>query len=52
MDLAAFPWVILVVGGTIVLGLVIAWGAWRTGRRTPAEKAIRDAGTREVYKRE
>ena len=52
MDLAAFPWIAVVVVGTLVLGLVIAYGAWRTGRRTPAEKAVRDAGTRDIYKRE
>lgn len=51
-DLLAFPWLVALVGGLVVLGLVIAYGMMRTNKSTARERALRDAGTREVYKEE
>jgi hypothetical protein len=43
------PWFLAVVGGTIVLGIAIAYGMIRVGRRTPREKRRTEEATREIY---
>lgn len=43
------PWFLAVVGGTIVLGIAIAYGMLRSGRRSPGEKRRTEAGTRDIY---
>jgi hypothetical protein len=52
MDLASAPWALWVALGTVILGLVIAYGMLRTARRTRAEKAVTEAGTRRIYQEE
>lgn len=43
-------WEILYPIGTLLLFLGIAWGFWRSKRRTPREKAIAEVATEEQYK--
>jgi hypothetical protein len=40
------------VAGVVALGLAIAYGTWRSSRRTRQEKVISDAATEERYKQE
>jgi hypothetical protein len=40
------------IAGVVVLGLAIAYGTWRSGRRTHQEEVISDAATEERYKQE
>ena len=46
------PWFFAVVGGFIILGLALAYGAYRTRHRSRLEKLQRDQGTREVYRKD
>jgi hypothetical protein len=46
------PWFLAVVGGTIVLGIVIAYGMLRSGGRTPREKRRTEEATRDIYHKE
>lgn len=43
------PWFLAVVGGTIILGIAIAYGMMRGGRRTPREERRTEQGTRDIY---
>lgn len=43
------PWFLTVVGGTIVLGIAIAYAMLRTSRRTPREKRRTEEATRDIY---
>lgn len=45
-------WLVLVGGGVIVLGLVMAYGMARNRTRSAAEKKLTDDGTRAVYRAE
>ena len=45
-------WLVVVGGGAIILGAVIAFGQARTSKLTNSEEAVRDAGTRRVYAEE
>ena len=40
------------VAGTVVLGLVIAYGIMRAGQRTRREKALTESTTKDLYRRE
>jgi hypothetical protein len=49
ITLLTAPWFFAVVGGFIVLGIFMAYGALRTAKRTRSEKLLRDAATRKIY---
>jgi len=51
MGNAAWPWLIAVLG-FIVLGIGIAIGMSWSSRRTPAERRLNAAGSRQVYREE
>jgi hypothetical protein len=51
MDSSAWPWLIAVLG-FIVLGIAIAYGLMRNRQRTPLERELSAAGSREVYHEE
>lgn len=46
MDIASIPWVVWVVVATIVLGLAIAWGQYRSSKVTPREEQRTEAAVR------
>lgn len=43
-------WEILYPIGAVALFLGIAWGVWRSKRRTPREKAVTEVATNELYR--
>ena len=43
------PWFLVVVGGTLVLGIAIAYGMMRGSRRPPREEQRTEAATRDIY---
>lgn len=45
-------WFLVVVGGTIVLGLAIAYGFLRNRTRTRAERMATERATHEMYEKE
>jgi hypothetical protein len=49
ITLLTTPWFLAVVGGTIVLGIAIAYGMIRVGRRSPSEQRRTEEATREIY---
>jgi hypothetical protein len=51
MDTSTWPWLVAVLG-FIVLGGGIAYGYSRSRRRTPLERELNAAGSREVYREE
>lgn len=51
-DLAAWPWTMVVVIGTITVGLAIAWGMYRTSKISRRETKRTEEATRELYDRE
>ena len=52
MDLAAMPWALWVVVATLILGLAIAWGAYRTSKVTPREAARTEAAVHAAHEAE
>ena len=46
------PWAIILVGGMIVLGAVIAYGVMQNSRRTRAERMASERATHQLYERE
>lgn len=52
MNLGAWPWTLIVLVATIILGAAIAWGQYRTRRRNLAEKARTEAATAVLYDEE
>lgn len=49
MEAFPFPWLFAVLGGAIILGLVIAYGAFKSSKATPAQKARAERGAEEAY---
>jgi hypothetical protein len=45
-------WFLVVVGGTLVLGVAIAYGFIRSRQRTRREKLAGEQGAHEVYEKE
>ena len=43
-------WEILYAIGALLLLFGIAWGFWRSKRRTPREKAVTEVATSELYR--
>jgi hypothetical protein len=46
------PWVYIVIGGVIILGIAIAYGIIRNNGRTYAERATSERATHQLYERE
>lgn len=42
-------WIIVIAGGALILGAVIAYGMMRNRAATPAEDAASERRTRELY---
>jgi hypothetical protein len=40
------------VTGVVLLGLIVAYGIYKTGQRTRSERARTDNATKELYRRE
>ena len=51
-DFGFGPWAFIVLGGMIVLGIAIAYGAMRTSHRTRAERMASERATHQLYERE
>ena len=49
-DLGAFPWTVVVLIGTAILGIALALSQFRAARVTPEEERVAEAGTRQVYR--
>ena len=52
MNLAAWPWTLILLVATIVLGVGIAWGQIRSNKVSDAENARTEAATRALHQRE
>jgi hypothetical protein len=52
MDLAALPWVTIVIAGTVILGAILAIAQFRSYRTTRREEAIAEEATRELHRKE
>jgi hypothetical protein len=50
MDLAALPWTYIVVACTVLVGLGIGWGMYRSSKTTPAEDRTSERGAQQIYK--
>ncbi len=48
-DIWASPWVLVVAGGVVILGLALAYGIWKGNQVTPSEEAASEDGTRRIY---
>ena len=51
-DFGSFGWLFVVLGGTVILGLVIFYGEMRNRTRTPTEKAVTEVATHRLYEKE
>jgi hypothetical protein len=51
-DLPTILYFLAIVGGTIILGFVIAYGLARTRHRSVAERNATEAGTHRLYEKE
>lgn len=49
MDPFPYPWLFAVLGGAIILGIVIAYGAFKSSKATPRQKAAGEQATRDLY---
>lgn len=47
-----WPWALVIIGGTIALGIAIAYGIMHNWSRTRADRALTDHATHELYERE
>lgn len=45
----ASPWILVVSGGAVLLGLVLAYGIWKGSKLTPSEEEASQEGTKRVY---
>jgi hypothetical protein len=52
MENMAYQWLVVLVGGIIILGLVIAYAMKRSARTTPREELRGEAGARTIYRAE
>lgn len=51
-ELGFSGWFLVIVGGTIVLGLAIAYGFLRSRRQTRAERMATERAAHEIYEKE
>ncbi|UYQ71420.1 hypothetical protein OF122_15400 [Pelagibacterium flavum] len=45
----SFPWLFAVLGGAVILGLVIAYGAIRSSKATPRQKDAAEHAAHDLY---
>lgn len=45
----SFPWLFAVLGGAVILGLVIAYGAFRSSKATPRQEQAAERGAHDLY---
>ena len=50
--LGSFGWVVVVLGGMVILGLGIFYAEMRNRTRTAAEKAVTEVATHRLYEKE
>ncbi len=48
-DLPTISWFLVIVLGTIVLGVAIGFGMWRSRQRTARERAMGEQATHDLY---
>jgi hypothetical protein len=51
-NLLAFPWLFAVAGGALILAIGMAYGMRRSRHLTASEQLRRDAGTRDIYRKD
>jgi hypothetical protein len=49
MEFSATPWLIAVVGGTIILGIAIAFAAIKSSQATRRQRQAGEQGARDLY---
>lgn len=49
MDPFPYPWLFAVLGGAVILGVVIAYGAFKSSKATPRQKDAAEHGARDIY---
>lgn len=49
MDPFPYPWLFAVVGGALILGIVLAYGAWKSSNATRRQKAAAERGAHDLY---
>jgi hypothetical protein len=49
MDITTFFWLLVVAGGPIAIGLVLAWAMLKRRRLTASEKAARNVAVDNLY---
>lgn len=52
MESGPSVWLILLTVGVVILGLAMAYGAYRSRQQSRSEKALTEAATRREYERE
>lgn len=52
MDPFPYPWLFAVLGGAIILGLVIAYGAIKSSQATRRQKEAAERGAHDLYESE
>ncbi|WP_158541512.1 hypothetical protein [Pelagibacterium lacus] len=49
MEVSPYAWLFAVLGGAIILGIVIAYGAIKSSQATRRQKDAAERGTRDMY---
>lgn len=49
MEPFPYPWLFAVLGGAVILGIVLAYGAWKSSQATKRQKAAAERGAHEMY---
>lgn len=49
MELSAMPWLFAVLGGAAILGLVMAYGAYKSSKASRRQRNAAECGAREIY---
>ncbi|SDG38753.1 hypothetical protein [Pelagibacterium luteolum] len=49
MDPFPYPWLFAVLGGAVILGIVLAYGAFKSSRATRRQQEAAERGAEEIY---
>ncbi len=49
MEFSSMPWLFAVLGGAVILGLIIAYGATKSGRANRRQRDAAERGARDLY---
>lgn len=52
MDPFPYPWLFAVLGGAIILGLFLAYGAYKSSTATRRQKQAAERGAQRIYEEE